>query len=242
VGLRIFLTSNSFVTLISSAAEGVPNEVLGLLFGDYLNDDRRTVIVHQAIPLQIVERTRSSAECKLKHMRRVHNLWDNLTPYWSIGNFHSHPYEPNELLDPSPSKTDKRDMKKGEIGIIVSIKRTPRRRKLKYDETEFRILGAISFFQIEIAAWHCKRTGILEEAQIRCPFADVINLGYRLGLVEKPGLLFSDDTTVSIENMRKLRILISKYERQAFKSDRSGTSETKRKIRILLRKISRENI
>ncbi len=239
--MKLFLSSNCFVTLVSSAAEGVPNEVLGLLFGDYLDDSERRIIIHQAIPLQIVERTPDSVECKLKHLRRVRGIWDNLTPFWPVGDFHSHPYKSNERLDPSPSKDDKEEMKKGEIGIIVSIKRASRRKRLRYDETDFRIHGTISFFHVEIAAWYCKRKRSIEEVQIRCPFVNIINMGYRLGLAEKPGLLFSSDTIVSIENMRKLRVLLSNYEKQVFRSDRSKSSETKRKIKNLLKKISREN-
>ena len=171
-----------------------------------------------------------------------HNLWDNLTPYWSVGEFHSHPYRPNEKLDPTPSKTDRRDMKTGSIEVIVSAKKTPRHRKLRYDKSGLRIAGTISYYQIEIAAWHRKNRKKIEEVQLHCPYIRIINLGDKLGLAPKPGLLWPPDTVSSLENVRNLRKLIAKYEECAFNTvTAKGCKKEMREIRRVLRRIRKEN-
>ena len=240
--LDVFLNSACFVNLIASTAEGLPNEVAGLLFGDYIDDDDQRVIIWQAIPLQIVERTPHSLEYESKRMKRVYSLWDNLTPYWPVEEFHSHPYRSNEKLDPTPSKTDKEAMKKGDIEVIISAKKTQRRRRLRYDKSGLRIAGTVFHYQIEIAAWHRKNRRRIEEVQLHCPYIKIINLGYKLGLAPKPGLLWPPDTVSSLENMRNLRRLIAKYEECAFKTvTAKGCKEEMREIKRVLRKIRKEN-
>jgi hypothetical protein len=136
---------------------------------------------------------------------------------------------------------DKKVMKNGDFEIIVSIKKTPNRKRLRYNESKGRILGTISFYQIEIAAWLCRRNGVIKEVQLLFPSLDIINYGYRIGLAEKPGFLFSPKTMAAVEDMRRLRKLILKFEEQKFKSGKEN-HETKKAILILLRKLNKENL
>lgn len=240
--MDVFLSSNCFVSLVSSAAEGFPCEVIGLLFGDYYEEDEKRIIVHQAIPLQIAERAEDSVETELRISNIVSSLWDNLTTYWPVGSFHSHPYKPNEPLDTEQSSTDKRDLQREDIQIIIAVRKTPYRRKLKYNREGKRIVGTISFYQIEITCWYRNESGRIVELELWCPYIDVINLGFKIGLVPRKGVLFEPETIATYDSIRKLRTLVSQFEEHEFKFGSEEESvRIKRRIKRVLREIKKGN-
>lgn len=237
---HVFLSADSFVTLVAAVAEGFKNEVGGIVFGDEFRSKKK-MYVKQVIPLQTAKRKYSSVEFHPERTERVLDLWDNLTTHWPLGWFHSHPAYGNTSYDPEPSDVDINDLNPSEIELIVAIKDAKRRTKLGYCKEEKRVSGAVGKYHIEIAGW-CIDDDDISEVDVWCPYIDIINLGHKAGIVSRPGALFGSDTQVNTRTLRKLRGLCQKYERYVFSElDDWGSGPIRKDIMRVLKKISRTN-
>ena len=237
--LHVFLSADSFVTLVAAVAEGFKNEVGGIVFGDEFRSTKK-MYVKQVIPLQTAKRKYSSVEFHLERTYRVLDLWDNLTTHWPLGWFHSHPAYGNKSYGPEPSDGDVDFMDPSEIQLIVAIKEAKRRTKLDYCKEGKRVSGAVGKYHIEIAGWYMDDD--VSEVDIWCPYIEIINLGHKAGIVSRPGALFGSDTQVNTRDLRKLRRLSQKYERYLFMNmDEWGSGPIRKDIMRVLKKISRTN-
>ena len=241
--LSVFISGDSFVNLVSAVAEGFKSEVGGVLFGDLYKHSRKVVIRH-AIPLQTTKRTPSEVHYHHHRTKRVKGMWDELTPYWYIGCFHSHPEYGKKRYSPDPSEEDIESMKADDIDLIVSIYTASRRGKLGYVHRLKRISGAVGKYHVEVAAWHCVGRKEVREIEIWCPYIEIINLSYELGIVRHPGQLFGKDSIVPIRLLRTLGRLAREYENQVFRSPDqyySGLLPIKKKLKGIKRWIDTNN-
>jgi len=237
--MDVFLTHGSFVSLISSVIEGYDDEVIGVIFGDQFKHKKKrmkTKVTH-VIPLQIVERKPDSVEADDEKMKQVVGVWDNITPYWSLGDFHSHPNGGTRL-----SVTDDEGMKKDEISIVLVIRKARKSDKLGYVADGKKISGTIRGYFIKIAAWHYIKDEQAELAKLWCPFIRVINEAYKVGTSSIRGSLFNDDTYVNAYSARLLSRRIDKFEQYVFKHlSYKGSSSYRIKVRDVLKKIKKQN-
>ena len=241
--LSVFISGDSFVNLVSAVAEGFKSEVGGVLFGDLYKRSSKVVIRH-AIPLQTTKRKPSEVHYHHRRTKRVKGMWDELTPYWYIGCFHSHPEYGKKRYSPDPSEEDIKSMKADDIDLIVSIYTASRRGKLGYVRRLKRISGAVGKYHVEVAAWHCVGRKDVREIEIWCPYIEIINLSYELGIVRHPGQLFGKDSIVPIRLLRTLGRLARNYENQVFRSPDqyySGLRPIKKKLKGIKRWIDRNN-
>jgi proteasome lid subunit RPN8/RPN11 len=215
--MHVFLSADSFATLVAAVAEGFKNEVGGILFGDTFPSVDK-MLIKQVIPLQTAKRGYSSVEFHPERTFRVLDMWDNLTIHWPLGWFHSHPAYGSISYVPEPSDDDIEFMDQSEVMLIVSIKEAKRRDKLGYAIDAKRITGAVGTYHIEIAGWNLDDDDEVEEADVWCPYIDLVNLGRKAGIVSRYGGLFDHDTLVGIRDMRKIRRLVLKYEDYVFRN------------------------
>ncbi len=240
--MLVYISSDSFVSLVSSSAESYRKEVGGLLFGDIFQTKNKKLIVHQAIPLLSAEQTKTSVTYHQIRTPRVTKMWDDLSTYWPIGEFHSHPESKGNRHNPSPSDDDIKCIKDDNIELIVSIRKSNRRKKLGYKRREKRIAGSVRIYDIEMACWQLDDAGTPRELELWCPFIDVINWGYRIGLVGKPGSLFAKETFVLATTLRKLRKQIQSYENYVITNETtSGSGKIKTRIKAILKTIKSDN-
>jgi proteasome lid subunit RPN8/RPN11 len=215
--LHVFLNANSFINIVTSVVEGFKLEVGGMLFGDWFSKVNK-IIVEQAIPLQTAKRKPTSVHFNARRTKRVYDMWDNLTPYWPIGDFHSHPEYGAIRYRPEPSRKDIDNLRKDEIEIIVAIWETERRKPLKYIREGKRISGAVGRYHVQLAAWYLDSEVGIQEAELWVPYIEIINIAYNIGLLTRPGRLFNTETTVSFQELRPLKKLIKEYDSRVFRT------------------------
>jgi proteasome lid subunit RPN8/RPN11 len=227
------------VSLISSIIEGYNKEVIGVLFGDLFMQSKtgpKSMISH-VIPLQIAKRKTSAVEANEEKMKHVVGVWDNITPYWELGDFHSHPNGDTNL-----SKTDKEGMEKDNISLVLSIRKATRSDKLDYVADDNKISGTLRGYFIKIAAWHFTGDEQAELAELWCPFIEVINDAFKIGTSSTRGSLFDDETYVGVTKGRQLSRYIDRYEQFVFKGlSFKGSSQYRVKIKDTLKKIQKQN-
>ncbi len=233
--LHVFLNANSFINIVTSVVEGFKLEVGGLLFGDWFRTVNK-ILVEQVIPLQTAKRKPTEVHFNARRTKRVHQMWDNLTTYWPLGDFHSHPEYRGVKYMPEPSQTDQENLRNEEIEIIVAIWEAERRNPLDYVRDGKRISGAIGKYFVKIAAWYLDKNAKVQEAELWAPYIEIINAAYKAGLSPRPGRLFAPETTVSFQELRPLKKLISEYENSVF---RSINSMNFNKANVILRKIEK---
>ncbi|MHA2022393.1 MAG: Mov34/MPN/PAD-1 family protein [Candidatus Thorarchaeota archaeon] len=230
--MSVIVRANAFIGLIASVAEGFKDEVGGLVFGDHFATSKKFVI-DVVIPLQTAKRKPSEVHFHPKRTKRVQSLWDDLSPYWYLGSFHSHPEYGGKKYYPVPSETDEDSMDPRELEIIVSIWKKKRSEPLGYIKDDLRISGTVGNYHIQIASWYKEKNGDVVEQELWCPYLRVINEGYRKSIVTKWGRLFEKDTIVSETKLRKLRRRIRKYENSVIRNTdnyNSGLSKIKKTI------------
>lgn len=233
--LNVMLSSESFIGIVASTVEAFKSEVGGLLFGDYYRSVNK-ILVSQVIPLQTALRKPTEVHYHPERTERVLSIWDNLSSYWPVGYYHSHPEYGGVVFTVDPSEEDKSSLQDDEIELIVSIYEAIRRDKLGYIRERRRISGAVGNYFIEIAAWHKDDSGNICEAELWCPYIQVINLSHELGIVSRPGQLYESESIVPNRELRTLRRLVRKYERATFHS-LDENDPTLRDIKKVLKKI-----
>ncbi|MFX1563138.1 MAG: hypothetical protein ACFFDP_07510 [Promethearchaeota archaeon] len=239
--MDVLLSSDSFIGIISAAIEGFKSEVGGLLFGDKIPSSSKSII-KLAIPLQTTRRTISNVSFNLKRTDRVLRTWDYLTVHWPLGTFHSHPEGRGRRYKPIPSKSDTSFNSSEEIDVIIAIWESPRHRTLRYTHNNKWIAGSAGQFYIQLAAWHYPEEDRFEQIDIWCPYIEIINLSYEVGLTNQPGRLFWHETVTPNGSLRRLRSLVHKYENKIFKSLNHETGEPiLLQIREVLEKIQTIN-
>jgi proteasome lid subunit RPN8/RPN11 len=239
--LDVLLSSDSFIGIISAAIEGFKSEVGGLLFGDKIPSSNKSII-KLAIPLQTTRRTISNVSFDIKRTNRVLRTWDYLTVHWPLGTFHSHPEGRGRRYKPIPSKSDTSFYSLEEIDVIITLWESPRHKTLRYTHKNQWIAGSAGSFYIQLAAWHYPEEGRFEQIDIWCPYIEIINLSYEVGLTSQPGRLFWYETVTPNGSLRKLRSLVYKYENNIFKTLNHETGEPiLQKIRNVLEKIQTIN-
>lgn len=237
--MDVFLTHGSFVGLISSVIEGYDKEVIGVIFGDHQNHSRRRdkVLVSHVIPLQIADRKRGSVSNYDETMQRVLDFWDNITPYWPLGDFHSHPNGDTRL-----SGADKKYMKEGQISLVISIREASRNDRLGYVADGNKISGTLSEYFVKVAAWYFFEDKKAQLAELWCPFIDIVNDATMTGTSSVPGNLFDDRLEVSPSQARTLSKKIDRYEQYVFKHlSIKGSLSYRRKIIEILKKVKMQN-
>ncbi|UCH03407.1 MAG: Mov34/MPN/PAD-1 family protein [Candidatus Thorarchaeota archaeon] len=233
----VILRANAFVGLVASIAEGFKNEVGGLVFGDHYVTPGKFV-VDFVVPLQTAKRKPSEVHYHPKRTGRVRSVWDDLSPFWYLGSFHSHPEYGGRRYSPVPSETDENEMDLGELEIIVSIWKSKRKEPLGYIRDGFRISGAVGDYYIQMSSWYRTIKGEISEMEVWCPYIEVINEGYTQGIVSKWGRLFEQDTVVSEAKLRTLRRRIQKYESEVIRNTdnyESAFSEVRQTIRDIVK-------
>jgi len=236
--LVVFLRSNAFIGIVASVAEGFKNEVGGLIFGDYLSTSEK-YIVEVAVPLQTTKRTPTQVHFHTKRTKRVRALWDDLSPLWYLGSFHSHPEYGGTKYSPDPSDDDKKFLGIDELEIIVSIWEASRREFLGYIQEGKRISGAVGDYYIQISAWQKYDNGDVIELELDCPYIEVINESRKRRIVSKWGRLFESETLVPETKLRTLRRQVRKYENQVFRKPDSQKLAFS-KVKQTIREISKE--
>jgi proteasome lid subunit RPN8/RPN11 len=144
----VIIRSDAFVGLVASVAEGFKSEVGGLVFGDHYRTSKK-IVIDIVTPLQTAKRKPTEVHYHPKRTERVQNLWDDLSPHWYIGSFHSHPEYGGQKFLPVPSKTDKDSLDFGELEIIVSIWKKERSEPLGYIQDELRISGTVGNYHVQ---------------------------------------------------------------------------------------------
>jgi len=233
--LNVVLTSESFIGIVASTVEAFKSEVGGLLFGDYYESVKK-ILVTQAIPLQTTDRKPTEVHFHPERTERVLSIWDDLSSYWPLGDFHSHPEYGGTVFPVDPSEEDKDFLQDDEIQLIVSIYEAVRSNELGYIRERRRISGAVGNYSIEMAAWYKDGSGDIREAELWCPYIHVINLSHELGIVSRPGRLYNSDAMVSNRELRTLRRLVRKYERAVFHS-LNENDPTLKDLKKVLKKI-----
>jgi proteasome lid subunit RPN8/RPN11 len=236
--LTIFLRSNAFIGIVASVAEGFKNEVGGLIFGDYFLTSEK-YIIEVAIPLQTTKRTPAQVHFHPDRTKRVRAIWDDLSPLWYLGSFHSHPEYGETKYPPNPSDADKEFLERGELQIISSIWKATRREFLGYIRDGLRLSGAVGDYYIQISAWQKDDDGDVTELELWCPYIDVINESREHGIVSKWGRLFESNTMVSETQLRRLRRQVRKYEDQVFRNPNNQRSAFS-KVKQIIKEISKE--
>ena len=235
----MIIRANAFVGLIASVAEGFKDEVGGLVFGDYFVSTEKFV-VDFVVPLQTTKRKPTEVHYHPKRTKRVKGLWDDLSPFWYLGSFHSHPEYGKKKYYPVPSETDEENMEEGELELIVSIWKSQRMDPLGYIKDGLRISGTVGDYHIQMSSWYKKRSGEVVEIELWCPYLRVINEAYKKGIVSRWGRLFESDTLVSEVKLRTLRRRIRKYESLVIRNTENYNSAFS-KVRQAIREIARES-
>lgn len=233
--LNVMLTSECFIGVVASSVEAFKSEVGGILFGDHYRSVNK-IMVSQAIPLQTTSRTPTEVHYHPERTERVLSMWDDLSSYWPVGYFHSHPEYGGTIFQARPSEGDKETIADDEIELIVSIYEAIRSDKLGYIRELRRISGAVGNYYIEMAAWYKDDSGNIREADLWCPYINVINLSSQMHVVTRPGRLYESDSIVPNRELRTLRRLVRKYERAVFRSLNENVA-TLRDIKKVLKKI-----
>ena len=235
--MDVILRANAFVGLVASVAEGFKNEVGGLVFGDNFVTSGKFV-VDFVVPLQTAKRKPSEVHYHPKRTKRVRSLWDDLSPFWYLGSFHSHTEYGGRKYLPIPSDTDKNSMDLDELEIIVSIWKSKRKEPLGYIKDDLRISGAVGDYYIQMSSWYRTAKEMITEMEMWCPYIEVINEGHTQGIVSKWGRLFERDTMVSETKLRTLRRRIRKYESQVIRNTdnyESAFSKVKQTMREIVK-------
>ena len=233
----MIIRANAFVGIIASVAEGFKDEVGGLVFGDFFVSTKKFV-VDLVVPLQTAKRKPTEVHYHPKRTKRVRSLWDDLSPFWYLGSFHSHPEYGGKKYPPIPSDTDKDSMEEEELELIVSIWKSRRMDPLGYIKDDFRISGTVGDYHIQMSSWYKKRNGDVIERELWCPYLKVINEGYKKGIVSRWGRLFESDTLVSETKLRTLRRRIRKYESKVIRNTKNYNSAFS-KVRQTIREIAK---
>jgi proteasome lid subunit RPN8/RPN11 len=237
VEMTVIIRANAFVGLVASVAEGFKDEVGGLVFGDYFATPGKFV-VDFVVPLQTTKRKTTEVHYHPKRTKRVRSLWDDLSPFWYLGSFHSHPEYGGTKYSPSPSDPDKESMEERELEIIVAIWKSERKDPLGYIKEGYRISGAVGDYHIQMSSWYKTQDGDVVEKELWCPYLKVINESYKKGIVSKWGRLFESDTLVSETKLRTLRRRIRKYESTVIRNTKNYDSAFS-KVRQTIRDIAK---
>ncbi len=215
--MDVLLSSDSFISIISAAIEGYKSEVGGLIFGDRIPSSSKFV-VKLAIPLQTTKRAQTYVSFDLKRTKRVLRTWDYLTVHWYLGTFHSHPEGRGQRYKPIPSKSDTTILSPEDLDIIIALWESPRHKILRYTHNNQWIAGSAGSFYIQLATWQYPYKEHYESIEMWCPYIEIINLSYEIGLTNQPGRLFWHETITPNGTLRKLHNLVHKYENKIFKT------------------------
>ena len=244
VKLSAFIKKDTFISMMASVIEGFKQEVGGLLFGDYRTNrkkKRKEIILKQASVLQTTKRSPYSVHFHPKRTDRVEDLWDNLSTYWPVGHFHSHPESKGYEPSPEPSDPDMTTIQKGEIELIIAIWEAKKRNRLEYIRDHTWISGAIGKYYIQLATWYLDEEEYVVPAETHCPYINVMNLGYETGLVRRPGGLFEPDIFVKPGLLKRLQRKINHYDNYAINNGEKAARHILREIEDTLEQIREEN-
>ncbi|MFW9908419.1 MAG: hypothetical protein ACFFEF_07575 [Candidatus Thorarchaeota archaeon] len=237
--MTVFLRANAFIGMVAAVAEGFKSEVGGLVFGDHYYTSEK-YIVEVVIPLQTTKRSPTQVHFHPKRTKRVLDLWNELSPLWYLGSFHSHPEYGGAQYPPEQSEADRMDLKVGDIEIIMSIWEATRKEVLGYIRDGKRISGAVGDYYIQISAWHKNKYEEINELELWCPYINIINESRERGIVSKWGRLFERHSLLPETKVRTLQRRIEKYENQVFrnpKNEKVAFSRIKKTIRELSKEI-----
>ncbi len=243
--LCVFIRKDTFISLIASVIEGFKFEVGGLLFGDYHSnrrERREEIILKQASALQTSRRSAYTVHFHPKRTLRVESLWDNLSTYWPVGHFHSHPESKDYEPTPEPSESDIFGLEKGAIELIIAIWEAKKRNELEYIRDHTWISGAIGKYYIQAASWYVDDERYVFPAEMYCPYINVINLGFETGLVRHRGGLFEPHTFIKFGLLKMLQRKINFYDTYAIRNGEKAARHILREIEDILEQIREENV
>jgi len=212
--LVVFLTSDTFISLIVSCIEVYRKEAAGILMGDYIiNSD--TYYIKGAIPFQSANRKFSEVEY---HLARTQRMRENLELCLSdfVGYFHSHPQYFQMQPTTELSQEDKESMEENDFEIIVSIKDLKRYSHWVFKKKTMELSGCVGNYVLNISAY--SRDGDeFSSHKIVCPFTDILNM------FKKHYIKVNAWNSINKNTQRKLRRLISAYEEAKLKNNNGAS-------------------
>lgn len=167
---EVWLSENSFISMVAAAVEAYPKETLGVLIG--FRDLRwRKFLTQYAIVYQTAERARDEVSVDKERVRRLDKFVERVTALEVIGDFHSHP-EKSVWRKSSCwlSEPDKEDMALGDLGFVIAINKDNKQRDWKHLKMGS-LLGSVFPYSLKISGWHMREESKPRIAKIHCPFA-----------------------------------------------------------------------
>lgn len=164
--MRVYLSENAFVDLLLSSAEVYKKESLGFLLG-YKPEDR--FIIEHAFSFQTARRKPKGVIFHHKDHKKIEPILEKFERLQIIGDFHSHTQFGITKGLPIPSDEDIKEMKKGQIYLIVAINNNEK--TLNWGENrDGTISGSAGKFFFKISAYYLNGTSNIKRAKIHCPF------------------------------------------------------------------------
>jgi len=106
------------LSIIASAAEVYPKECMGSVCCPVKGKNK----IIAAFPYQVARRKLQEVTSESSH---TFDKLFNIGPFLKFGDYHSHPFQAFEKVFPlSPSETDLKELRAGEVEIIVQVRRT----------------------------------------------------------------------------------------------------------------------
>lgn len=151
--MKVYLSENTFLGLLLSAAEVYKKECLGYLLG-YRLEDR--FIVEHAFSLQTASRRLKGVILGDKNQKKIEEVLERFDKLQIIGDFHSHTQFGETKGLPIPSQDDIKTMKAGNVYLIVAVNDIDK----VYSWSENRdgtISGSVGRLFFKISAYYLKK-------------------------------------------------------------------------------------
>lgn len=154
--------------LLLSSSEVYKKECLGFLLG-YSLEDR--FIVEHGFSYQAATRTHKGVLYHKKDHRKIKPIISKLDRIRIIGDFHSHTEYGALRALPVPSKEDIREMKAGNIYIIIAINGARRTRRWGMNKDGM-LSGSVGDLYYKISACFIRKEkpAKVQRARLYCPF------------------------------------------------------------------------
>lgn len=168
----IVLKDHTMINIIVSSVEVFKKETYGILLG---NKRGKNYNIHNAVTFQTAERDYFDVSVNTLREKRINTTLQFLGHHKLMGDFHSHTNNYENL-----SKNDIKELKKlGDdwISILVSVKKTKRTYKWKYNRKQKALAGSIAKnFFVKIIAFKLdhKREKVVR-IPIKCDYIKTLN-------------------------------------------------------------------
>ena len=137
--MKVVLGKPAAISIILSAVEVYKKETYGILLGERSG---QTIRVNQALSFQSANRDYGYVSMDAARENRINYILRYLSGFKVVGDFHSHPDEPEKL-----SKHDTEELRKsgeGTVSVLVLVKKASAGKKWGYDAAGRRIAGVLA--------------------------------------------------------------------------------------------------